>query len=252
MIMEKNAEPLPIMNVRKIKNVNLKGGVVFDGFQSLGLTNTIACGCFVNSLQTDLVAIIDSPIFPAISIIYNSTPNFPVRIYAHEEKKLAFFVSELTLDPIIHRTLADTLLDWTLEQQCDTIISIVGRPIEDPAEYNKDQSLHVVTNTKEGIRKLQTTNIKFLNNGTVSGIPGLLLNEGIWKNITVIVFVIDVISGVPDFRGAATVAEVIGKIIPGAYCDTARLIKEAEAVEHNLKIIRKQQANKELRDKMYG
>ena len=240
------------MNIRKIKEVNLKGGVVFDGFQSLGLTNTIACGCFVNSLQTEIVSIIDSPVFPAISIIYDSTPNFPVRIYANEEKKLAFFVSEINLDPIMHKPLADVLLNWAVEQECDTIVSIVGRPVEESEEYNKENSLYVVTNTNEGVKKLETTNIKFLNNGTIRGIPGVLLNEGTWKNITVIVFIVDIVSGVPDFRGAATVAEVISKIIPGASCDTSRLIKEAEIVEHSLKMIRSQQMNKTIDDKMYG
>ncbi len=251
MVMENNHEDRQVIKIHKIKQVNLKGGIVFDGFQNLGLTNTIACGCFVNTLQTDLVAIIDSSLFPAISIIYDSTPHFPVRIYADEEKKLAFFVSELNLDPIIQRSLADTLLDWAVEQQCEAVISIVGRSVDNSEEFKDDSFLYVVTNTKEGIKKLETADVKFLNSGTIRGIPGILLNEGILKNLTVIVFIVNVMEGVPDFRGAATVAGVISKIIPGAYCDTNRLIKEAEIVEHNLKMIA-QQSNKEIGNKMYG
>ena len=50
----------PIIEIRKIKEINIEGGVVFDGFHGIGLTkNTIACGCFINSLKTELVGILD-------------------------------------------------------------------------------------------------------------------------------------------------------------------------------------------------
>ena len=75
-------------------------------------------------------------------------------------------------------------------------------------------------------------------------IPGILLNESIWKNIDVIVFVVDVIAGVPDFRVAANVAQAISKIVPEAYCEIQPLIKEAENIENKLKMI-----NSEMFDK---
>lgn len=53
----------PIIEIRKLKEINIEGGVVFDGFQGIGLTSTIACGCFINSLKTELVGIIDHPFF---------------------------------------------------------------------------------------------------------------------------------------------------------------------------------------------
>jgi len=86
------------IEVRKIKKVNLRGGTIIDGFPSVGLTNAIASECFVHSLKTELVAFLDSPGFPALSIIRNTTPNFPARIYANEDLKLTIFASELNLD----------------------------------------------------------------------------------------------------------------------------------------------------------
>ena len=79
------------IEIREVKKVNLKGGTVIDGFPSVGLANAIASECFVHSLTTELVAVLDSPGFPSLSIIQNGTPNFPARIYANEEWKLAFF-----------------------------------------------------------------------------------------------------------------------------------------------------------------
>ena len=45
----------PIIEIRKLKEINIEGGVVFDGFHGIGLTSTIAIGCFINSLKTELV-----------------------------------------------------------------------------------------------------------------------------------------------------------------------------------------------------
>ena len=93
----------PIIEIRKLKEINIEGGVVFDGFHNIGLTSTITCGCFINSLKTELVGILDSSLFSPMSVIYDSKPNFPARIYANEEKKLGFFVSELVLEPATSR-----------------------------------------------------------------------------------------------------------------------------------------------------
>jgi uncharacterized protein len=89
-----------------------------------------------------------------------------------------------------------------------------------------------------------------LKNGTIEGIPGILLNESNWNNIDVVVFVVDVVSGVPNFRAAANIAQVISKIVPEAYCEIQPLIKEAENMENNLKIIRSQTSNN-FKERMY-
>ena len=87
--------------------------------------------------------------------------------------------------------------------------------------------------------------------GTINGIPGILLNESNWKNIDVIVFVIDVVAGVPDFRAAANVVQAISKIVPEAYCEIQLLIKEAENIENKLKMINSQASNNKFEKQMY-
>ena len=42
-------------------------------------------------------------------------------------------------------------------------------------------------------------------NGSVSGIPALLLNEGAWTNFDVIVFLAESLKDVSEIRGAAAV-----------------------------------------------
>ena len=66
----------PNIEIRTIKEVNLKGGTVIDGFPSIGLINAIASGCFIHSLKNELVAVLDSLGFPALSVIYNGIQIF--------------------------------------------------------------------------------------------------------------------------------------------------------------------------------
>jgi uncharacterized protein len=240
----------PIIEIRKLKEINIEGGVVFDGFHGIGLTSTIAIGCFINSLKTELVGILDSPLFPPISVIYNTKPNFPARIYANEEKKLAFFVSEAILESSAYRQIAHTILKWSNYNKCKTVISVASREIEKEDRTKKEPSLYVISNSQIIMKELDDIGILPLKNGTVNGIPGVLLNESNWKNIDVVVFVVDIISGVPDFRAAANVAQVVSKIVPEAYCEIKPLIKEAENIENNLKMIRSQTSNK-FKEPMY-
>jgi uncharacterized protein len=196
------------------------------------------------------VGILDSPLFPPISVIYNTKPNFPARIYANEEKKLAFFVSEAILESSAYRQIAHTILKWSNYNKCKTVISVASREIEKEDRTKKEPSLYVISNSQIIMKELNDIGILPLKNGTVNGIPGVLLNESNWKNIDVVVFVVDIISGVPDFRAAANVAQVVSKIVPEAYCEIKPLIKEAENIENNLKMIRSQTSNK-FKERIY-
>ena len=233
----------PTIEIRKLKEINIEGGVVFDGFHNISLTSIIACGCFIHSLKTELVGILDSSLFSPMSVIYDGKPNFPARIYANEEKKLGFFISELVLDPSAYRPVADLILRWSKDNKCKTIISIVGKAVEKEEEEEKP-SLNVISNSSILMKELNDAGILSLKNGTINGIPGILLNESNWKNIDVIVFVVDFIFGVPDFRAAANVVQAISKIVPEAYCEIQLLTKEAENIENNLKMINSQASNK--------
>jgi uncharacterized protein len=240
----------PVIEIRKLKEINIEDGVVFDGFHGIGLTSTIAIGCFINSLKTELVGILDSSLFSPMSVIYDGKPNFPARIYANEEKKLAFFVSEAILESSAYRQIAHTILNWSNYNKCKTIISVATREIEKEGRTKKEPALYVMSNSLSIMKELNDIGILSFKNGTINGIPGILLNESNWKNIDVVVFVVDVISGIPDFRAAANVAQVVSKIVPEAYCEIKPLIKEAENIENNLKMIRSQTSNT-FKERMY-
>lgn len=242
----------PEIEVRKLRNVNMKGGVVLDGFPSVGLANAIASECLIHSLKTEFVAAIESPAFPALSIIRNAMPNFPARVYANEELKLAMFVSELNIDPSMYRPVANMIIKWSLESNCDLVISAAGIPYEDGEPAGGPPQVFAVGSTPHALKKAAEAGIPPVLNGSVSGIPAILLNEGAWRNYDVLVLLVKVVRDMPDFRAGAAVAEALAKLAPGASCDVPALLKEAEIMEKTLKKIRSEQAIAAPKEEIYG
>jgi len=68
-----------------------------------------------------------------------------------------------------------------------------------------------------------------------------LLNEGALTDLDVIVFLVNVLRDVPDFRAAALVSEAVSRIVPNLSCDIGALMVEAEIIENRMKNVMAEQ-----------
>lgn len=260
------------------KEINLKGGIVIDGFpSSSGLVNAIASECLIHSTGTDLVAFLDSPDFPPISVVNNYVPQYPMRIYVNENLKVAFFVSDINIDKAVQRDVAKAMLKWTTENECELIISAQGivsssshhsRSRNGNKDFGNEDSnyddnnnddtakssnptpltplpadIYAVTSTEAAAKLIikPSNDLTALRVGTVTGIPAILLNEGALTNLDVIVFLVNVLRDIPDFRAAAIVSEAISRIVPSLSCDIDGLMVEAQIIEKRMKNVRAEQ-----------
>ena len=107
-----------------------------------------------------------------------------------------------------------------------------------------------VGSTDEAKKKLRDADIPVLKNGTIPGIPGILLNEGLISNINVIVLLCKARESGPDYRAGAEICMAMAKLVPGASCDLKSLLREAEGIEEHLK--QTEQDAGPLRDAIYG
>lgn len=232
--------------VREIKSIDVKDGYLIDGFPYTGLVNAIATESLVNNTsQFELAGILDSELFPPISIVRDEVPNFPARILVNKNLKLAVFSSYLTPHESIHRQVAKTMLKWASDHKCSFIISSSAIKSDDEAPF-----VIGVGSTKEAKQKLQDVGIPVLKNGTIPGIPGILLNEGLISNINVIVLLCKARESGPDYRAGAEICMAMSKLVPGASCDLKSLLNEAEVIEQHLK--QTEQDAEPLRDAIYG
>jgi uncharacterized protein len=234
--------------IKTLKKMNLKGGTVIDGFATSGITNTIASECILHSINTQLIATIESSYFSQLSIVRNSIPYFPIRIYANEELKTSIFISEISIDPTLYFFVGNTMLNWAKENGCDLIISSsnIVNPQQPNAANSTEYSITGIGNSARARNRLKDSKISLLKNGTIGGIPAVLLNQSSQLDIDVIVLMIKIIEGIPDFRAAAELSTTISQLVPGVSCNVPLLLQEAEKIEKEITKIKTQDTESEM------
>jgi len=234
----------PKIRIKEFKPLNLEGGYLIDGFPSAGFSSAIATESMVHTSQFQLAGIIDSDIFPPISIIKDGKPNHPSRIFVNEELKVGVFLSYLTLDQSLHKTTAKTMLKWAQKHKIGLVVSSIA--VKSP---NGDEDLIGIGSTDSAREKIRNAGLKVLEHGTVPGIPGTLLNEASITGQEVIVIIFHTNGEGPDFKSSAQLCLAMSKLIPGTSCDIPALQQEAEKAETVIK--EAEEESKHLKDSMY-
>jgi uncharacterized protein len=221
------------INVRQFKNVDLGGGWVIEAIPSVGLVSTIASTYIISTLGLDQVAAIDSDDFPPLSMIYGTKPKFPARVYASEEKRVAVFICEVPLPGELHRPLARTLLAWADEHKAEQIIGLEGLPL--PKGAGKEEvALWAVGSTDVAREAIEKSGIAPLETGMISGVAGVLLNEGRWMNFDVIALLAEARAELPDAFAASKLVEGADKLLPHIEIELGPLVEQAKALENHL------------------
>ena len=232
------------ITIREIKPINIEGGYLIDGFPYAGLANAIATESMISTVQFEMAGVLDSDLFPPLTIVKDGIPNFPARIFVNSDLRVAVFSSYLTPHESLHRQVAKVILEWANKHKCAYIIS------SSAIKSDEQDPIIGVGSTDDAKKKIKDAGISLLSHGTIPGIPGILLNEGALSNTNVIVLLFNSKEGGPDFRAGAQVCMAMSKIVPGTSCDLKLLLQEAEMVERNMK--KTEEDAEPLRDAMYG
>ena len=170
------------IRIKEINPINVENGILINGFPSSGITSAIATESMINTSNFELGGIIDSERFPPISIIKNGMPNYPVRVFTNNDLKVAVFSSYLTLDVSLHRSAARLMLDWAKEKKVSLILSSIT------VKGTMGTEIFGVASTGSARGKLVSAGISVVENATVPGISGVLLNAGMihWQDVIVL------------------------------------------------------------------
>ena len=234
----------PRIKIKELKTLNLEDGYLIDGFPSVGFSSAIASESMIHTSKFELVGVIDSDIFPPISIIKDGKPNYPSRIFVNEDLKVGIFLSYLTLDQSLHRTVAKTMLKWAKKHKIGLIVSSVA-----VKSQKGNEEVMGIGNTDSARAKIKEAGLKVLENGTIPGIPAILLNEGSMTDQDVIVIIFHTDGKGPDFKSSAQICVAMSQLIPGASCNIPSLQQEAEKAEGVIKDA--EEESRHLRDSMY-
>ena len=234
----------PRIKIKELKPLNLEDGYLIDGFPSVGFSSAIASESMIHTSKFELVGVIDSDIFPPISVVKDGKPNYPSRIFVNKDLKVGIFLSYLTLDQSLHRVAAKTMLKWAKKHKIGLIVSSVA-----VKSQKGNEEVMGIGNTDSARAKIKEAGLKVLENGTIPGIPAILLNEGSMTDQDVIVIIFHTDGKGPDFKSSAQICVAMSQLIPGASCNIPSLQQEAEKAEGVIKDA--EEESRHLRDSMY-
>ena len=231
------------IHIKEINPINVENGILINGFPSSGITSAIATESMINTSNFELGGIIDSEKFPPISIIKNGMPNYPVRVFTNNDLKVAVFSSYLTLDVSLHRSAARLMLDWAKEKKASLILSSIT------VKGTMGTEIFGVASTGSARGKLVSAGISVVENATVPGISGVLLNEGMIHGQDVIVLLVSSDKEFPDFQATSNLCNSLSKLVPGVSCNLDKLEKESKIIEQQIK--QAESDTKDLSDNIY-
>jgi len=222
-----------IVRIREYKKLDLRGGILFDGFPSIGLVSTILANYYIASFNLDSIAVIDSPAFPPITTIYAGKPKFPARIHADEKLKFAVISSEFTPHPALDREIGLAICKWAIKHGINKILTIEG--ILEEKDLEEVGKVWVVGSTSKSMEDIKKAELPVLEYGAIMGIPAIILNECKFLNVDAYCFITKVHHTHPEFKASAIVLEMINKLFPDISLDPKPLYAEAEKIEKKIK-----------------
>lgn len=253
-------DPLPTdpngVRIYEIKRVDVEGAIVIDGFPSVGLVSSIVANYLIDTLEMEQIGIVESAAFPTVALVRGGVPQHPVRIYAgtppparsgRAADKIVAFVSEFHPAPTVIHPLAHAILDWVQEQRCSLLVSPEGLGVEKPAGDGarhrsprlQDVKVYGIASTNRARDLYIEPNLLPFTEGVITGIAGVLLNEGRRRGFDVLTFLAEAQADYPDARAAAKVIETINRVLLRAPLDPEPLYHEAERIEQQLLSIQK-------------
>jgi uncharacterized protein len=225
------------------EDINLEGATVIAGFPSIGLVSTIAANYLIDALNLKQVGAINSPHFPALSVVHTGEPLSPVRIYAGQQnngEKIVVFVSEFKPKPQLINSISAAIMQWVQTKKCKMLISPEGMVVEGKSMGEDELSgAYAIGSTIDVRRHLAMKNIAQFKNGIIAGVSGVLLNKGKQSDFDVISILTEAHPNYPDAKAAAAAINIIA-LITDIKINVAPLYEESERIEKQLQKFHKQ------------
>src|SRR5205807_2683188 len=195
---------------------------------------SIVANYLINALNLVQIGIMDSVYFPTVALVRDGQPMNPVRIYAgpkmDDRDQIVVFISEFQPPPNLIKGIAATVLDWAQDARCNLLVCPEGL-IVDAREDEGDRQVEVygIGSTDKAMDMIRKNGITVFEEGVITGVAGVLLNEGRKRDFDVITLLSEAHPDYPDARAAARAIEIIDKLLLHTELDARPLYVEVES-----------------------
>ena len=232
--------------IRELRRIDFKNAIIFDGFPSVGLVSSIVSNYLVTLLRLEYVGFIDSPNFPAVTVIRDSIPMATARLYARGDvergdTQLAVFTSEFQPHSDITKPLGERMMKWAIDNRCKLIVSVGGLVIDrevseksGPPTEAEEVAVYGIASTPNAQKYLDATDVEPFVEGIITGTSGILLREGKKRGFDVVVLLTEARQNVADAKASVLLMAAIDQMVLKMNLNMEPLLKEAEALEREL------------------
>lgn len=227
------------VEIHELKEVELQRSTLIDGFPSVGLVSSIVANYLVEMLDMEQIGIMDSPQFPTVALVKDGVPLNPVRIYAGDSGggKVVIFLSEFQPHVGMIKGIAEAVLDWAKAKGCSLLICPEGLIVDRNEASGEEVHVYGIGSTPRAHGMLTEKGVRIFEEGVITGVAGVLLNEGRKRGFDVISLLSEAHPDFPDARAAARVIEIIDRLLLRMDLDTGPLYEEAGRIEEQLRSI---------------
>jgi len=211
----------------KIISEDVKDAVVLEGSPELGLIGNILGWLLVEELKMKQIGYIDSKEFPPLAVLYKGIAIHPFRIYSSEG--IVLFLSDFIIPPTVSYDMSNAIVDWMERNNSKELITFNSMVV-----MEKSDSVAAAANSEDALKRLGDLKLPILPFGNVNGLSGSLLTRTATKDIPASCLFAEVLNQYPDPRAAASLVNVLNKML-NIKVNAEPLLKEAEEIEERLK-----------------
>lgn len=231
-----------MIEIKLMKETNLKDTTLIEGFPGIGLVGPMAVSYIIDKLDMEYIGYIESDEFPPIVSIHNSQPLPPVRIYYSNKKKIAAVFAEFSIPISLAMPLADKIYEIFKSNGMKEIVSIGGMPSKGVPD---DSVVYVIASTKDGMKNAENDGLKPIIEGVSTGVSARLLFLSSLDGTPDTNILIPVDPSIIDPKYAEIAINSVNKILK-LNIDVTELEKEAKEVDAKIRDLLKK--SKETQD----
>ncbi len=215
----------------KIVAEDVKDAIVLEGSPELGLIGNILGWLLVEELKMKQIGYIDSKEFPPLAVLYKGIAIHPFRVYSTDG--IVLFLSDFIIPPNVSYDMSNAIIDWMERNNSKGLITFNSMVV-----MEKTGSVAGAANSEDALKKLGDLDLPILPFGNINGLSGSLLTKTAIKNIPASCLFAEVLNQYPDPRAAASLVNVLNKML-NIDVNAQPLLKEADEIEERLKELAK-------------
>jgi len=231
------------IELRPLKRLGFEPANVVVGISTEGVVGPLVASHIIQQLGMDQVCAIESPMFPPTSMVYFRKPKFPARIYASKRHRLAVVLAEFGPLDDLARPLAYAILAWRDRVKAGRILGIESFAAGDADPVGVGvAAIGASARDRKAIAKAKVPEVQ---HGAVTGVAGVLLNEGRWRDVDVVTLMASLGAG-PDSEAAVQVLLALQKLLPGVPVRAPEARREPTELEKAIRAAHERDASHEF------